>query len=240
MLSVIIPAYNEAKRLDKIIQKIISTLETCSPEYEVIIVNDGSHDGTYEEVLSIATKYPNVKALSYKKNMGKGYALKYGFQFTCGDLILFLDADLDLPPFQVSLFLDYMSKSDADIIIGSKRHHSSKVDFPLSRRILSKGFNLLVRILLNLNISDTQVGMKLFQREVLEQVFSKVSVKRYAFDVELLVSAIRSGYRIVEVPVTLNFGHDSKINLKAIEHIFVDTLYIFYRMKILHYYDKGW
>ncbi len=238
MLSIIVPAYNEAKNLDRTIEKTVETLEKGDLQYEVIVVNDGSEDGSYEKALSLTGRYPNVRAFGYAENMGKGYALKYGFQFVRGDLVLFMDADSDLPPSQIPLFLSYMEKGDADVVIGSKRHPLSKVKFPLSRTLWSKGYSLLIRVLFNLKISDTQVGMKLFQRKVLEQVFPKVMVNRYAGDVELLANAHRLGYSIVEAPVELNYQTFSRISLKDIWCMFVDTMAIFYRMKILRHYGS--
>lgn len=238
MISVIMPAYNEAQNLSRTIEETTNMLERCGLEHEVIVVDDGSEDGTYEKALSIAKEHKNVRVFGYKENMGKGHALKHGYQFARGDLVLFLDADSDLPPSQTPKFLDYMGKNGADVVIGSKRHPLSKVDFPLSRRILSKGYSLLIKLMFNLNVADTQVGIKLFHREVLEQVFPKVLVKRYAFDLELLVNAARLGYRIAEAPVELNFHNSSGIDFKGIRRIFLDTLAVFYRMRILHYYDK--
>jgi dolichol-phosphate mannosyltransferase len=234
MLSVIIPAYNEAQNLERTVEETLSTLAKTDLKHEVIIVDDGSRDGTYEKALAIASKRPNVKASGYNKNMGKGYALKRGFQFARGDLILFLDADSDLPSSQIPVLLDYLSQDSANIIVGSKRHRLSKVHYPLLRKVLSAGYHRLVRTLLNLNVSDTQVGIKLFQREVLEQVLAQVSVKRYAFDVELLATAARSGYRINEAPVTLEFRNSSKIDLRAVWRMFLDTLRVFYRIRIRH------
>lgn len=239
MISVVVPAYNEAQDLSRTIEETVNILERCGLEHEVIVVDDGSEDGTYEKALSIAREHENVRAFGYKQNMGKGHALKHGFKFARGDLVLFLDADSDLPPSQIPKFLDYIGENEADVVIGSKRHPLSKVNFPLSRRILSQGYSLLTKLMFNLNVADTQVGIKLFQREVLEHVFPKVLVKRYAFDLELLVNAARSGYRIAEAPIELNFHYSSGIDFKGIWRIFLDTLAVFYRMRILHYYDKG-
>ena len=166
MISVIMPAYNEAQSLGRTIEETVNTFKECGLEYEVILVDDGSQDGTYEKALTLAQEHGNVKAFSYKPNMGKGHALKHGFQFAHGDLVLFLDADSDLPPPQIPRFLNYMKESNADVVIGSKRHPLSKVRFPLARRFWSKGYSLMVRILFNLKVTDTQVGMKLFQRKV--------------------------------------------------------------------------
>lgn len=238
MISVIIPAYNVVQNISSTIEDTVTTLEKCDLEYEVIVVDDGSKDGTYEKALSIAKEHVNVKVFGYEENIGKGYALKHGFQFAHGDMVLFLDADLDLSPSQIPLFLDYIGRSGTDIIIGSKRHPLSEVKYPLLRRFLSRGYNLLVKLMFDINITDTQVGIKLFRREVLDQVFPKLLVKKYAFDVELLVNVRRLGYSIAEAPVGLKHHHSSGVNLKAIWHIFLDTMAIFYRLKILHYYDR--
>ncbi len=150
-----------------------------------------------------------------------------------------MDGDGDLHPKQIYRFLDVMSRSGADVIAGSKRHPDSKiVNYPISRKVLSISYFLFTKMLLNLNVRDTQVGIKLFRREVLEDVMPKILVKKYAFDVELLANAIRRGYRVVEVPVGLTFNNDSRINLKSIWYMFVDTLAIAYRMRILKYYDR--
>jgi len=234
MISVIIPAYNEAADLSKTIRETIAFLEDREVPWEIIIVNDGSIDNTYEKAVNISQECPRVKICGYRNNMGKGYALKYGFQFARGNLVLFLDADSDLPPFQIGLFLEYMEVRNVDIVIGSKRHPLSKVNLSSSRRILSMGYSLLVKVLFNLNITDPLVGIKLFRKEVLDLVLPKVRVRRYAFDTELLANAVRLGYNIAEAPVELNFHRNSGINLKGIYHIFIDTLMSFYRVRILH------
>ncbi len=239
MISVIVPAYNEAENISKITKEAITFFEDCEFPYEIIIVDDGSTDNTYEKAVSISQEYPGVKACGYRSNSGKGYALKYGFQFAHGDYILFLDADSELAPSQIRLFLELMKVRDADIVVGTKRHPLAKVNLPLSRRILSKGYSLLVKVLFNLNITDPLVGIKLFRKEVLDQVFPKVLVRRYAFDTELLANAARSGYSIVEAPVELNFHNNSGIDFKGICHIFTDTLAAFYRVRILRNYNKN-
>ncbi len=237
MISIIMPAYNEVKNISRTIDETITTLDDHGLEFEVIVVDDGSTDETYDKATSLINKYQTLRVVRYEKNMGKGYALKYGFKLARGDLILFLDADSDLPSSQVHTFFDSMVTNKADIVIGSRRHPMSEVHIPLTRRILSIGYSLLIKILFNLCVSDTQVGIKLFRREVLQQVFPKTLVKKYAFDVENLANAVKLGYRIVEVPVVLNYHYSSNIDLKAIWYMFVDTIAIFYRMRILHYYD---
>lgn len=238
MLSVIVPTYNEATKLTETVKDAIDTLESRHIKYELIIVDDGSKDDTWEKSLSIAEQHSTVRVFGYKQNKGKGYALKYGFQFAKGDPVLFLDSDLELPPFQIPGFLEYMLEDDVDIVIGSKRHPLSQAEVTFIRRFLSKGYNLLVKLLLNLDVTDVLVGLKLYRRKVLEQIFPKLTVQRYAFDVELLANARRAGYNIKEAPVELNYRFNSRIVIRGIWRIFVDTMMIFYRMKVLHNYDK--
>jgi len=235
---VIVPAYNEAEGVGPTIREIQKTLEEQGIKYEVIVVDDGSQDDTFAKALAVAKGNSNVRAFSYPKNSGKGYAIKYGFQYAQGDLVLFLDADSDLPAAQIPRFLGCMNGTDVDIIIGSKRHPLSKVDYPPLRRLLSGAYGLLVRALFNLKVADTQTGIKLFRREVLDRVFPRVLIKRYAFDLELLANASRLGYRIAEAPVEVNYRFRSRISSPAVAGMFIDTLAIFYRMKILHYYDR--
>lgn len=238
MLSVLVPAYNEAGNIVKTIEELVVVLGEPRLEYEVVIIDDGSKDDTYEQASLMTQLHSSIKVYRYEQNQGKGYALKYGFQFTQGDLVLFIDADSDLPPSQIPRFLEYMTNNHADIVIGSKKHPLSNVKYPFTRRFFSTGYRLIVKIMFDLNVTETQIGIKLFQREVLEKVFPKILVKRYAFDLELLTNANRMGYKIAEAPVELNYQFSSRVSPKMIWDIFVDTLAIFYRMRILHYYDK--
>jgi glycosyltransferase involved in cell wall biosynthesis len=171
--------------------------------------------------------------------MGKGHALRHAFNFVSGDLVTFLDADLDLSPKTIEVLLKYMTSSNADIVIGSKYHPDSKIKYPKNRRILSYLYHLFTKLLFGLPVNDTQVGIKLFKKKVLDDIFPRVLVKGYAFDLELLVNALNRNYKIVEAPIVLDFKRSfGRISLKDIKNIFIDTSAIFYRLKILHYYDK--
>lgn len=233
-LSVIMPAYNKQGVILETIKKVDKSLKGIT--HEIIVVDDGSNDGTYEKARK--TKIENVKALRYEKNCGKGNALKYGSFFAKGELIAFVDADLDLNPDQLPNFIKLMK--DADIVVGSKRVPGSVVDYPWYRKFLSDAYYFLfARLFFGLDVHDTQVGMKLFKREALLQVLRKILCKRYAFDMELLVNANHLGYKIVEAPVKLEYKFSGTgINFKAIWCMFVDTAAIFYRMHILKYYDR--
>jgi glycosyltransferase involved in cell wall biosynthesis len=236
-LSIIVPAFNEGKLIFKTINEIENTMENLGLDYEVIVVDDGSKDNTYEEARKAAKSNPRVKVVR-KENGGKGSALKYGFNFCSGKLVTFIDADLDLHPRQIPLFIKYMKKYNADVVVGSKRHPLSKIKYPSHRKFLSRVYQIIVAFLFRLNVRDTQAGLKLFKYEVLKEVFPKVLCKKYAFDLELLVNANHRGFKIVEAPVELNWQRvASRIKFKDIFRIALDTAAIFYRLRILKWYD---
>ena len=236
-LTVIMPAYMKEDVIQHALKDTEKVLKGFGMPYEIIVVDDGSKDKTRANAKKYKSKH--VKVTGYKKNRGKGGALKYGFRYATGDLIAFMDADTDLHPDQLQYFLYYMSTEDADVVIGSKVHPHSDVKYPPMRRFLSCGYRCLNKILFNLDVHDTQVGQKLFKKEVLDDVMDRILVKRYAFDLELLVNAHHRGYRIVEAPIKLNSDFSkSAVNLGAIRNIFVDTCAIFYRLRILKYYDS--
>jgi glycosyltransferase involved in cell wall biosynthesis len=239
MISVIMPAFNEGKKIGSNLNETIETFRSLGHPFEIIVVNDGSTDNTADEVHKIELKHPEVTLVTYTKNGGKGNALKEGWKHAHGDLITFVDADLELHPRQLRRFIDEMETTGVDIVIGSKRHPESIISYPLKRRILSKFYNLLIRGLFQCNLTDTQPGLKLFKREVLAQEFPKVFVKRYAFDLELLLNSQKDGFTLAEVPIEINFvrEHGGRIKLKDVGHIFKDTMGIFYRVKLTYYYN---
>jgi len=237
MISVIIPAKNEGNHIYNSLKEVEKVCNTNGWEYEIIVVDDGSTDKTYEEVLRAGKKNRRIKVVK-KKNGGKGSAIKYGFDHCSGDLVTFIDADLDLHPKQIPLFIRYMGKYDADVVIGSKRHPLSKINYPTYRKLLSEAYQIIIALLFNLNLTDTQAGLKLFKYEVLEEILPRVLCKKYAFDLELLVNAHHRGFKIVEAPIELNWQRfEGRINLRDISRIALDTAAIFYRLRVLKYYN---
>ncbi len=242
LLSLIIPSYKQEKTIVKDVKKIKKTMDTIKKPYEMIVVIDGKLDST-ESMLKNA-KIPHVKIVGYENNHGKGYAVRYGMANAKGDRIAFLDAGMDLNPEGLALLLNQMEWNKADIVIGSKLHPLSRVKYPWQRKILSWGYRSIVKMMFGLSISDTQVGLKVFRRKVLEDVLPRLLVKRYAFDIEILSVAYHLGYKkIIEAPVELTFNSWSSITstnfIKTIGKMLWDTVAVFYRLRILHYYDDA-
>jgi len=237
-LSIIIPAYKEEKNIYKTVSDILDAHEILDYEYEVIVVVDGSPDNTLKEAKRHKSK--KVKVFSYKKNQGKGYAIKYGVRKAKGKIITFTDAGGDFDPKQFDNCVKLLEIFDADFVLGSKRHPASKIEYPRIRRIYSWIYQKVIKVLFGLNVTDTQAGLKFMKAEVAKKVLPKALVKQYAFDLEMLVIAKRIGYnRIFEAPIELNFNNaNTGINIRTISRMITDTLAIFYRARILHYYDK--
>lgn len=242
LLSVIIPTYKQAKTIVGDVRGIQKVLEQIHYNYEIIVVVDGiTGDTTYNKIKVLKSK--KILVLGYEHNHGKGYAVRYGMARAKGHIIAFIDSGGDLNPTGISLMLNIMEWNGADIVVGSKLHPDSKVNYPNSRRILSFFSQLWIFVLFGLTVKDTQTGMKLYKREVLEKVLPRLLIKEFAFDVEILAVAKYLGFKKkYESPVELNYNFQSSIMTKSFLYILfrtlMDTLAIFYRLNILHYYDE--
>jgi len=241
LLSVIIPAYQQEKTIQEDLKNIEAVLEKIRYDYEIICVVDGREDKTFQNAKKIKSK--KLKVVGYKDNHGKGYAIRYGMVRAKGDLVAFIDAGMDIKPEGLSMLLEHMNWYDSDIIVGSIRHSASKVHgYPLERRILSWGYHRLTRFLFGLRITDSQRGLKIFKRKVLEKVLPRLLIKKYAFDIEILAVARRLGFtKIHDGPVEMDgekLEKHSNIKLETIWNMFFDTLAVFYRLKILRHYDN--
>ena len=238
-ISIIMPAYNEAGHISSNIEETIKVFNSFSYSWEIIVIDDGSSDNTYERAAALCKKYPQLIVKRNPYNLGKGRAIKKAVRYVTGDYVLFLDADMDLHPSQFPTLFGIMRLNNADIVIGSKLHPNSIVDYPFQRRVISWIYYLVVRVLFNLPCHDTQTGLKLFKVEVLRNVLPRILVKAFAFDLELLVNAHHLGYKITEAPIVLSTQRRyGRIGPNAIFATGLDTLAIFYRMRILKYYDR--
>jgi len=236
-LSVLVPAYNEEEHIVQFLRDTTSSLDALGFDYEVVVVDDGSTDRTRERAIS-ATNNPHVKIVGYNDNVGKGFALKYGFKYTRGDIVVFIDSDRDVSPKQIVRYV--RGAEQGDLIIASKWHPKSRTEMPLIRRFLSHGFHLMVMLLTGLRVSDTQSGMKAFRRNVLETVLPKLAMKRFAFDVELLTVANLRGFRIVEYPIDIKMSGPAKLGplVKMLWFMFIEILGITYRLRVLKWYNR--
>ena len=244
-VSIIVPAYKQEKTILADIENISEVMSHTRWDYEIICVVDGFLDKTFDNASK--TKDSHIIVCGYEQNKGKGYAIRYGMAKSSGELIAFIDAGMDIHPNGISLILEHMIWYDADIIVASKRHSASKIYYPLIRKIYSFLYQLLVRILFNLRIRDTQVGLKVFKRKVLEKVLPRLVVKKFAFDIEILSVANYLGFsKIYDAPVEIkldifnsSFNPAKVIFNKHIYGMILDTLAVFYRMRFLRYYDDG-
>lgn len=240
-LSLVVPCYNQEKTITRDIRKLIRTLDDLNLPYEIIVVVDGSLDNTYKNIKTV--KSNKLTVYSYEKNQGKGYAVKYGMLKAKGEVIGFIDAGMDIAPEGIAMLLNHMDWYEADVIVGSKLHPVSRVNYPVSRWILSWGYRTFTHALFGFKVRDTQVGIKLFKRKVVRKVFPLLLIKKFAFDIEMLAVSYAFGFTdIYEAPVRLDFNANSTITSKnfwnTIFFMMVDTVAVFYRLKITKYYEK--
>ncbi len=239
-LSLIVPVYKQERTIVKDLKRILKTLTKTPYQYEVIAVVDGEVDDSTKKIKTIKDK--NLKLISYKQNHGKGYAIWKGLRKARGKYVAFIDSGMEIDPEGIIMLMEHMRWYDADIMVGSKRHPVSQVYYPPLRRFLSWGYSLFVRLLFGVKVKDTQAGLKIFRKEMMDEVLPVLLVKRYAFDIEILAVARRFGYtKIYEGPIKLDYQFDSLVSAASMDTIWrmlVDTLAVFYRLNILRYYEK--
>jgi glycosyltransferase involved in cell wall biosynthesis len=240
-LTVVVPVYNGG---DDIVENVgvirRAAAAGLSPEeVELLVVSDGSIDGTSERLLA-ARSDVDMRVIHYDRNFGKGYAVKAGALAATGEWIAVVDADLDLDPAEIPTYLEVARRERLDFAIGSKRHPESVVHYPRSRRIASWCYQQLNRALFRLDVRDTQVGLKVFRREVADEVVPLLLVKQFAFDLELLAVGRALGFtRIRELPVRLEYRFTgSEVRSAAVARALWDTAAVFYRLRLLRTYQR--
>lgn len=235
-LSVVIPAYEEGRRIAETLRVTVAELARLGCRYEILVVDDGSRDDTFERAEALAAQGPaapdgEIRVVRYNANGGKGYALKFGAARTRGEFVAFLDADLDLHPRLLARMLAVQRECGADIVIGSKRHPDSVIDYPAERRLYSSLYYYLIRLLFGLPVRDTQTGIKLLRGTFARQVLPFLHVNRFAFDLEMLAVAHHLGLRIAEAPIELSFQRrNGRIGAGDIRRICWDTAVIWCRL----------
>lgn len=224
------PCYNEGTRIYRNIIETVTQVEKFSDSFRLIVVNDGSSDETEEEIRRAIQADNRVAMISYKKNKGKGYAVKRGMLYAKSEYVAFLDADLELPPHMLEDFLKTAETVPADIVIGSKMHPDSQVEYPVMRKILSMGYYWFLKLLFGLKLKDTQTGIKLFKTDKIKPVLESMRTSRFSFDIEMLAIATKMGLVIKERPVVVNFSRNktdrSKIRISSIFEMVSDSIRI--------------
>lgn len=218
-LSIIVPVFNEARRLHQNLDLLIDEVEGYFPQFEVIVVSDGSTDETNLKLASF--RHKDVKPLIIQRNEGKGAAVRAGFKEASGNYILFIDGGMEIHPREIRVFAGLMSLYNADIVVGSKRHPQSKIEYPLARRMLSWCYQRLVRAFFQVDVTDTQVGIKLFRREVIDAVLPYLEVNRYGFDLEILSLARAFGFsNMLEAPIRMDyFMKNDRVAVREVFHV---------------------
>lgn len=213
-LSVIIPLYNEEDIVGKNVKKIIDKLGKMGLRWEVILVNDGSKDGTLSIIRNKFLKNENIKIINFKINKGKGAAIRAGVKKSKGDFVIFSDIDLATPLKHLDEMINKF-KEGYDLVIGSRKTLKSKIirHQPFYREVLGKGFTFITKKILGVNISDFTCGFKGFKKKAAKKIFPKGKIDRWAFDAEILFIANIFGYKIVEIPVSWRDRRETKVRL---------------------------
>ena len=228
-LSIVIPAYNEEKRLPKTLESINDYLRKREYDYEILVVNDGSKDKTAEAVENLKSRVANLKLIDNKENNGKGFVVRQGMLSAKGDYRLFADADNSTSIDQIEKAWSWLDKG-FDIVIGSRDIKGAVLDPPqpwLRQAVLGEGFKLFRKLVVGLwKVEDTQCGFKCFTKKVAEDIFPKCKIDRFAFDAEILVVAKKFGYQIKEIPVYWKNDLESKVKFKSILKMALDLFKI--------------
>ena len=216
-LSVIIPAYNEGKKISQDIEAVFKYFNEYLINGELIIVDDGSKDETYNTASSFKTKFPSLKVITYKKNKGKGYAVKTGILQSSGECVLVVDAGLCVPFKCANIGLELLKKGN-DIALGSRRTTNKEVKIivqqPIYRKLGSKLFHFLLSVTNTIpkGIQDTQCGFKLFRKEVAHNIFKRLITEKFMWDIEVLRITNKEKYKIAVFPVEWSNDPDTRFN----------------------------
>lgn len=235
IVSVIMPIYNEAKYIDKTLKTVVGFCDR-NPNYHFLLINDGSTDSTQSiiDTRLKLTSSKNITCLSYAPNRGKGYAVKTGVEYANGDYICYIDSDLAYSLDNLELIVKQLEH--LDIVMGCRSQNRNNIKkISLLRKIAGQTFNYLARFILNLPFTDTQAGIKGFRNSIAKNLFKRLSITGFSFDVELIYIAWKKNYRIGEIPVLVLDSHLSK---KSKVNIIQDSLKMLLNLLEIRYNDK--
>lgn len=212
-VSIVIPSYLEANGIVKVLQRIHGLLTSSNYDFELILVIDGDSDNTSTKVKELG--WSNLRTIINGRNFGKGYSLKRGVEFaTATHFIGFIDADGDIDPGSLLTGITLLNTNkQIDLVVGSKLHKDSKINYPPFRRFQSRIYAKLVSLLFKLPLLDTQTGLKIGRSAAMKRCFGNLTLDGFSFDVEMLVTARNLGYKCIDIPVDVDFKSVSTVNL---------------------------
>jgi dolichyl-phosphate beta-glucosyltransferase len=222
MISIVVPCYNEETRITQFLEKLV---KICSSRnYEIIVIDDGSTDGTMGVVSSIIKGKKNCRVISYKNNMGKGFAVRTGVMAAKGNFIIFIDADGSIDPDEIKNMEKYAEKYD--VIVGTRASKESVVDQPRKRKLIGMMFNFSVNTIFHTGIKDSLCGFKGFKKNVARSIFKDLRSNRWIFDVEVFYKIRKKKYSMFQMPIHWIHKENSKITL-------FDPVKMFFQLLVL-------
>lgn len=237
-ITVVVPSFNPGDAVVNTLREIDDEIATLGMSCSIVVVSDGSTDGSADLIDRLSL--PSVVHLRHPENRGKGAALRTGFAHAHTEFIAFIDADGDLSPHLLVELLRAQQASGADIVFGSKVHPHSVVKASALRAVYSTGYQVLIRALFQLDIKDTQTGVKLFRHQVIDAIAPLLREDAFALDLELFIAARAAGFtRFVEVPVELRRERGTTISLGSVRRMFTDTMRLFWRAKVTLEYFRS-
>jgi glycosyltransferase involved in cell wall biosynthesis len=212
----VIPAYNESARIERTLERVTACVAEQGWDAEILVVDDGSQDGTPQIVERWMERFPRLKLIKNNGNRGKGYSVRNGLLQAAGDVVMFTDADLSAPMEEANLLMAAIADG-ADVAIGSRWMDKTRqtIHQPMYRRFFGRCFNWVTRMVMGLPFKDTQCGFKAFKRPAAQVIFRLQRIERWGFDPEILFIARKLGYDIREVPVT--WGHDERSRMSYLK-----------------------
>lgn len=222
-ISVIIPVFNEVNRVGQTIIRVDEYLKRKNYQYEIIVVNDGSTDGTDGLLKDLKNIIKNLKIIEFSTNQGKGAAIKEGMLLANGEVALFMDADSSTDITEIDKLLPFIMDG-YNVVVGSRHIHGAikKVKQSLIREFLGWLYRLFVRLLIKTDITDTQNGFKVFSRQASKEIFNEIKIKGWGFDVEVFLIAKKMKYRVKEVPIIWVNDKRSKMRLSQMVRMLLD------------------
>ncbi|MHA2393659.1 MAG: dolichyl-phosphate beta-glucosyltransferase [Promethearchaeota archaeon] len=232
-LSIVVPAYNEQLRITSFMKNLLDFSKKHLESYEIIIVDDGSTDNTYQVVKDLIRDHENTRVITYNKNKGKGFAVFQGILNAKGEFVLFIDADGSTPPEEIMNMNKIYKRHGYDVIIGTRIDETSSIENPqpISRKLLSLIFNIYSNLLFHLSVNDLLCGFKGFKKEVAIRLFENLQSFRWEFDVEILYKARKLNYSLYQIPIKWKHEEGSKIKKSDPFFIFLNLFKL--RLKFL-------